>query len=696
MQHHNDLVSLCEWRQKHQFDKVAFDFVVKDQLEGTTITYGELAISAKSICVGLKPGVTKGNRVILMLPPGLNLIKALIGVFYSGGIVSLIPPPLSDKDRIFTAAVIEDMHPDAIITNIDYISRISVFLEAKGYPTPVFSIEELLLSDPQLWEPIGDLQDEPCLFQYTSGSSGNPKGVVISHRNIMHNSLVIQQSFFNNSKSYGVIWLPPYHDMGLIGGIIQPIYVGFPTTLLSPRTFLQKPIRWLRLISHKKATCSGGPNFAYDLCVKHISEAEKEGLDLRQWNVAFNGAEPVKSSVIESFSKAFKKTGFKKKAFMPCYGLAESTLFVTANLKTEPPTILPAKRSSLINNSFVVADPQSDDFTNLVSCGLPYFNETIRIVNPKTRIVCRSNEIGEIWVASESKAVGYWNQAEETMRTFKAHLAVPDGKEYLRTGDLGFLHRSELFVTGRLKDLIIIRGANHIPEDIEHSYQQSHNLLAKGKGVAIAVPSDEGEFLVIINEIAKEGKNGFDGDAIFEAIRVSLFNKHKLNPSVILLVKPGDIPRTRNGKLQRNRSSEMFLMDEFDELARWEDQNAPPFTLEEISIQDKGDEINSSFKSLDLTERNFDVLKMNIIDWMADAIGSQVSLDPSEIDHDMHFGLYGLDSLSAAQILVEFEKEFGKKELSETLLWDYPNLNALGDYLVELVKNEQKHYQDTN
>lgn len=690
------MVDILEWRLQHQADRVAYEFVSGDELNGDTITYGRLAANARSISVGLEKHVPRGERVVIVMPPGLELISALLGVFYRGAVATMTAPPVSDRDRSYLRAVLQDLSASAIITSEHYKTNLTEFTSEHFFEdVPVLTVEELLQSNDTQWTSPGAIQNAPCLIQYTSGSSGDPKGVVLSHANLMHNSQIILQSFFNTSKSHGVIWLPPYHDMGLIGGILQPLYGGFITTLMSPRTFLQKPVRWLRLISAKKATSSGGPNFAYDLCTKVISDSELEGLDLSSWKVAFNGAEPIQASVLDAFSKAFKPYGFSKQSFMPCYGLAESTLYVTGNLKTDPPTILPAKRKALSKNRFELGASDSSDSVDLVSCGLPYYNETIKIVNPEDGTVVRTNSIGEIWVASPSRALGYWKRLEESQATFHAQLTPSDGKVYLRTGDLGFLHRSELFVTGRLKDLIIIRGANHIPQDIERTAQQASAVLAIGKGAALAIPTTGGEVLGVINEITKEAQGGFDEASTIELVRKALFEKHHISAAVIVLVKPGQIPRTKNGKLQRNQALQMFLDGEFREVSRWQENSDASFTSRNLSTENDSapalemtDAETQEAEPLNLDVSDPEVLRQNILSWMAAAIAKEVSLEPSEIDPDMHFGLYGLDSISAVQVLVKFEQVFPDVELDETLLWDYPNLNALTDYLLEVLEPE--------
>jgi acyl-CoA synthetase (AMP-forming)/AMP-acid ligase II len=301
-----------------------------------------------------------------------------------------------------------------------------------------------------------------AFLQYTSGSTATPKGVMVSHGNLLHNEAIIQQAFAQTSESVIVSWLPLYHDMGLIGNVLQPLYVGAHSVLMSPVAFLQSPFRWLKAISHYRATTSGGPNFAYDLCVRKITEEQKAGLDLSSWQLAFNGAEPIRAETLDRFAKAFASCGFRREAFFPCYGLAEATLFVAGKTQSNAPAVIKHfETAALSNNRVIEATDESQDRLSLVGCGGPGMGQTILIVNPETARVCPPGDVGEIWVSGASVAGGYWNQPEATERTFHASLAESSAGPFLRTGDLGFLQAGELFVTGRLKDLIIIRGRNH-------------------------------------------------------------------------------------------------------------------------------------------------------------------------------------------------------------------------------------------
>jgi acyl-CoA synthetase (AMP-forming)/AMP-acid ligase II len=358
--------------------------------------------------------------------------------------------------------------------------------------------------------------DTPAFLQYTSGSTSQPKGVIVSHANLLHNEELIQQAFSQTESSVIVGWLPLYHDMGLIGNVLQTLYVGAQCVLMSPAAFLQSPFRWLQAISYAKATTSGGPNFAYDLCVRKISEEQRAQLDLSSWKVAFNGAEPIRPATLERFTEAFAPCGFNAEAFHPCYGLAEATLFVTGKAAGSP-RAQSFNVAELVKNRVVSSGGNGTENKRLVSCGVSFGEQTVVVVNPETRIEADTDEVGEIWVAGPSIAGGYWNQPEATRQTFHAQLAGDTQKKFLRTGDLGFVFDGELYVTGRLKDLIIIRGLNHYPQDIEQTVEQSHAALRPGCGAAFSVEIEGEEKLVVVQEVQRTRK-AVDRE-IFEAIR---------------------------------------------------------------------------------------------------------------------------------------------------------------------------------
>lgn len=418
-----------------------------------------------------------------------------------------------------------------------------------------------------------------------------PRGVKLTHGNLLYNLALIHRCFGHTPESRGVIWLPPYHDMGLIGGILQPLYGGFPVTLMSPFAFLQRPFRWLQAISRTRATTSGGPNFAYDLCAHKITPEQRAILDLSCWEVAFSGAEPVHAETLDRFVEVFEPCGFRREAFYPCYGLAEATLIVSGGLKGTLPTVYSVRGSALQQNQVIESsypDSFKRDTQKLISCGRSLPGQKIIIADLESLTLGSPNQVGEIWVSGPSVAQGYWNRPEETKQTFEAYLADTGQGPFLRTGDLGFLKNGELFVTGRLKNLIILGGRNYYPQDIEQTVEQSHPALRQGCCAAFSIDHEGEERLVIVAEVehpydlrrfrqTKEKKNThtpcqlpdqhstpthrlpWSAKEVVGAIRQAVAENHELHIHVVLLLKANSIPKTSSGKIQHYACRAGFL-----------------------------------------------------------------------------------------------------------------------------------------
>jgi acyl-CoA synthetase (AMP-forming)/AMP-acid ligase II len=443
------------------------------------------------------------------------------------------------------------------------------------------------------WQEPAIGSDTLAFLQYTSGSTGTPKGVVLSHGNLLYNQRMLQQAFRHTERSTIVGWLPLYHDMGLIGTVLQPLYMGIPCVLMPPMAFLQRPFRWLQAISRFKATCSGGPNFAYDLCVRKVTPEQRATLDLSSWASAFNGAEPVRQETLERFAMAFEPCGFRRQAFHPCYGLAEATLIVSGGQKTTLPTVHTVQKSALEQHRVATAMPGDEGAQTFVSCGHALLKQQIVIVDPTFLTRCQPGQVGEIWVAGPSVAQGYWNRSEETAQTFQSYLADTGEGPFLRTGDLGFLHQGELVVTGRMKDVIIIRGSNHYPQDIELTVEQSHRSLRPGCGAAFSVDIAGEERLVVVQEVERRYQSprrrhperrradiepgfdplcpkAFDADSIVGNIRQAVAEKHGVQVYAVMLLRAGSMPKTSSGKLQRYACRSDFLTQTLEVVGKWQ------------------------------------------------------------------------------------------------------------------------------
>jgi acyl-CoA synthetase (AMP-forming)/AMP-acid ligase II len=393
---------------------------------------------------------------------------------------------------------------------------------------------------------------------------------MISHDNVAHNSAYIQKAFQLTGKSVSMTWLPSFHDMGLIDGIIQPLYTGFLGVVMSPESFLKNPILWLEAITKYQATHSGGPNLGYELCVQRITSEQQEMLDLSSWISAYNGAEPIRRKTMENFINKFQSSGFQSRYFYPCYGMAEATLMISGGNIEDEPVYLNVQSESLENNQVVEAEKDSKNYQELVGCGHVWENMAVKIVDPESCLECDENQVGEIWVSGSSVAQGYWQQEEKTITNFQAKLADGDQGNFLRTGDLGFRREGELFITGRIKDVIIIWGRNHYPQDIEYSVQQSHQALRLDSGAAFTIEVDNQDKLVIVQEVERTYLSKLNVNEVFSAIREAVALHHALQVYAIALIKPASILKTSSGKIQRQACRHAFLTNRLAIVAQWQ------------------------------------------------------------------------------------------------------------------------------
>jgi len=568
------LVELLRIRGQNQPKQTAFTFLQDGETESDSLTYQELDRLARAIAAQLQSFTVPGERALLLFPPGLEYIGAFFGCLYAGVVAVPAYPPRPNRSLARLQTIVADAQASVALTTTSILSNIErQFAQAPELKSVRWLTTNQLADDlAQEWQEPAVSGDTLAFLQYTSGSTAAPKGVMITHSNLLHNLGLIHQCFEHTSNSRGVIWLPPYHDMGLIGGVLQPLYGGFPVTLMSPLVFLQNPLRWLRAISHYQATTSGGPNFAYDLCVRKITPEQLTKLDLSSWEVAFNGAEPICHETLERFAATFEPCGFRRQAFYPCYGLAEATLIVSGGLKTAQPVVKTVQGEALEQNRVVQADAKEDNTRTLVGCGQALPDQQIAIVHPEMT-QCADGQVGEIWVSGPSVAKSYWRKPEETQRTFHAYLADTGEGPFLRTGDLGFLEDGELFVTGRLKDVIIINGCNHYPQDIERTVEQSSPSIRQNCCAAFSVDIGGAEKLVVVAEVerryhtrqaaypagAPADSHLLEAEVVIQAIRRAVSKHHDLQVHTVLLLKPGNIPKTSSSKIQRHACRIGFL-----------------------------------------------------------------------------------------------------------------------------------------
>ncbi len=550
------LIDLLRWRADRYPNGIAFTFLNDGTQPGAQYTYAELDAAARSVAASLQEQCPPGSRALLLHPPGADYVTGLFGCLYAGLIAVPAAPPWPSKPPMRLRAIVKSAQPSIILTTRDMLdfTRRSLDVAEPGNDIRCSHTDGVEAS---AWSPRSLTSESVAILQYTSGSTAAPRGVTLTHANILHNSQVIQRKFNLNLDSVGVIWLPPYHDMGLIGGIIQPLYTGFPVHLFAPLSFLQRPIRWLEAISNYRGTCSGGPNFAYEICLRKIRPEQVEGLDLSTWTAAFVGAEPIHSETLDTFSTMFARCGFSKRNFIPCYGLAEATLLVTSAQSGEGPKTSTIARSALVQHRVGSASQANGESTVLVSCGSVADGHEIRIVNQDSLTPCEEGQVGEVWFAGPSVSQGYWHRSQDTQEVCQACLTNGEGP-YLRSGDLGFLREGELYITGRSKDLIIIRGENHYPQDIEFTVEQSHPSLMPSSCAAFSVVRDGAERLVIVQEVDRRMR-GTRADGILTSITRVLAEIHQLKADELLFVERGTIPRTSSGKIQRYLCRSAYL-----------------------------------------------------------------------------------------------------------------------------------------
>ena len=516
----------------------------------------------RALALNMSASLPRDAPVLIMLPQGLSFLSALFGCLYSGAIAVPVPIPAKFRGGEILQKILENTRSPLLITNRSTHSKITrwfseellknvgvVFVED-------FNSDEMAGESVNLWD-----STKPALLQYTSGTTGNPKGVVITHGNIVANAGFIKSRTNTVEKDCVVSWLPCFHDLGLIGAVFHSIYSNARVVMMSPAHFIQKPVRWFSAITKYNGTITAGPNFAFDHCTARIKPEELESIDLSSLHSVYNGSEPIQLSTLDNFIERFSSVGFKRTSILNSYGLAESTLAVTIAEKGEITTLRLNERAL---NGGRVEICEGGEFTELVSCGQPDPGTKLRIVRKETLSKCDEMEIGEILVSGKTVAAGYYRDKDQTNETF-----ITLGSErFLRTGDLGFLKDGRLFVTGRIKDLIIIRGKNHAPQDIEKTVSESDDSIRRNAGAAFSVRQHSEEKLVIVQELKRSHLRNSDFDKTIARIQASVSRDHGIQPNEIVLVQQGVVPKTTSGKIKRAKTRELWRRDELNELAK--------------------------------------------------------------------------------------------------------------------------------
>ena len=675
------LLDILTDRRQNQPDKQAYIFLQDGETESGSLTYGELDKQARAIASHLQS--FKGERALLLYPSGLEFIAAFFGCLYAGVVAVPVYPPRRNQKLSRLLSIANDAQPKIALTTSFTLAKI----EKKWSEEPDLAPLNLVATDTieassQEFVPPLITPDSLAFLQYTSGSTGTPKGVMVTHGNIIHNQQIIQTVGDVSERSIGVSWLPLFHDMGLINHVLLPIYVGFLSILMPPVAFLQKPIRWLKVISKYRATTSGAPNFAYDLCVKKIPPEQLANLDLSSWNSAYNGAEPLRSETLEEFSKKFASTGFNREAFYPCYGLAEHTLFVTGEKQYQLPVIEGVKATDLEQNLVVETEIFSPESRVFVGCGHPSIDTTVIVVNPESLTRCSPEQVGEIWVSSLSVAAGYWNRPEATKETFQAYESDTGNGPFLRTGDLGFLQNGELFVTGRLKDVIIIRGRNHYPQDIELTVEKSHSALRSHCSAAFSIEIKGEERLVLACEVERTYLRNLNTQEVVKILRKAVSEEYDLQLYAVVFLKTGSIPKTSSGKIQRHGCRTGFINGNLDVVGEWTlNLQEIELTALQTTLEIQLDSVSTESKEEFATPKPVPTAE-EIEAWLVSNLASHLNVLPDEINVNESFDDYGLDSSVAVSTTGDLAEWLGY-ELEPTLFWEYPNIKAIALYLAE-------------
>ncbi|CAK0771684.1 (acyl-carrier-protein) S-malonyltransferase [Gammaproteobacteria bacterium] len=649
-------------------EALAYTFLKDGRDEGLRYTYRQLDEHARAIAVALSGA--RGERALLLYPPGVEFIAGFFGALYAGVIAIPAPPP--DAARLKRTlprlnAIIRDAEASLVLATGEFVDILATEMAASGEFPPMRWLATDRVDTTQAHESSGfpSIDDTTIAYlQYTSGSTSTPKGVMLTHRNIMRQSATLQRGFGYDRDSVEVTWMPYFHDYGLIDGLIQPLYNGIPCYVLSPITFLRRPERWLEAISRYRGTHTQAPNFAYEQCIQKISAAQRSTLDLSCLRETSNGAEPIRRDTVEGFITAFAGCGLRPEAVYPSYGLAEATLLVVTKPHRTLPRYCHVDATALEQNRIVVVDPRRTDknYRSIVSCGMPAPGVEVVIADPTTTCALPDGEVGEIWVSGDSIGAGYWRRPEESETTFRARLVdQPERGPFLRTGDLGFMLDGELYITGRQKDLIIVAGVNHYPQDIEWTVQTLDTAFRRDHCAAFSIDVDGEERLVVVAEMENQLD---DWSLLLNAVRRAISETHELELYGLQLLRKGEVLKTSSGKLQRRGCRDAYLNHRFEAFFRWQrGEFAPALASAKIEAW---------------SERKD---PQTIENWIITQLARQLDLPPTIIKLTTPFAEYGLSSRGAVTFVGELEQWLGTEELPATLLWEYSTVATLRDHL---------------
>jgi len=624
---------------RRKADGTACVFLQSGGVDEKVATYADLDFSAKKVADALcRDGVKPGDRVVLLFPSGLSFISAFFGCQYAGAIAAPAYPPL--RNIVTLENIVKDCAPAYILSTAEIQKRVHAHfpesIVCRETPWKVVAFD----ASPGSFSVKEASGEAVALLQYTSGSTGFPKGVMLTHRNLIANIAAMQAKFGSGEDTPVVGWLPLYHDMGLIGNLLGSLYSGSPLYLMSPQDFIQEPFRWLDAISRYRARISGGPNFAYQLCLDRVTASQLSQLDLSNWIVAFNGAEPIRAVVLERFAEKFDVCRFSRAAFMPCYGMAESSLLVSCAPSGEIPLVRYIDKHALNKNMAVMVGRENEHAAAIVSCGRVIDDHLLEIVDPQSRTRCEQGNVGEIWIAGPSVTQGYWNKPSDDVLFSAISDAEESSQKYLRTGDLAFIQDEHLFITGRQKDVIILNGRNYYPQDIEYVVADSHADLKQDGTAAFEVEYDDATKLVIVQEITRRALKNFKAVKIVEAVCSAVSIHFQIEIHAIVFIGPHRLPKTSSNKVQRGITKKMYQSGDLQALFTYEQANRIA-----TSIQGTFDAENEDISKLERDIRGEIAKILKIESHLLSTKHQLISL--------------GIDSLSQLELTYTLEHRYG-------------------------------------
>jgi len=680
------------WGQERP-DRTAFRFLQSDESVGHEASYAELRRSSLAIARALSAEGPPNSRALLLFETGPGFVYAFFGCLAAQVLAVPADPPHGRRAWGGIDRIMGDCSPATILTTRTLQQRWEGPLAelSSAHACRVLTIEECLVGDTDT-EPAAALDAGVAFLQYTSGSTSHPKGVMVTHANIIANVRMIQEAFALDSDTQTVSWLPLFHDMGLIGCVLVPLYLGCTSTILSPTAFLEKPVRWLRAISRYRGTSSSGPNFAYDLCCAKIHPQDRAGLDLSSWRCALNGSEPVSARTLRRFQETFAAQGFRSSAFRPCYGMAEATLLISAvdgdgpirllSAGSTPPSPMGDRQDVLSGAAFRI------ESSDVVSCGRSRHGAVIRVVDPATRVECADGQVGEIWLQGEHVALGYWRNPAASRESFGARLANDEDATYLRTGDLGCIDGGELFLMGRMKELLIIRGRNFPPRDIEDVVAEVHEAIRAGHVAAVGLVHGTEEELGIVAEIDREHWRTFDPDAVVDAILAAVHAEFGLGVAVVTLLRPGSIPKTTSGKLKRIECRRRLSARVVEPGSDWRVLHEWRLPAATAMTDGEGEAVLDAAETTDrhLAIEGFDRMELTdvVLDWLRARLAQALECSPDEVADEEPFARCGLDSAVAVTLTGELA-EWLQLDLDPTVFWEHAHPLALAEHLAGLL-----------